>query len=69
MVSKNLGVYEELLSGMNFYRINRKDLININQVVEFRRQKKAMIKMSDGSLLHITNSRKDDFLKLINNNQ
>lgn len=67
LVSKTLGVYEELLSEMNFCRINRKDLININQVVEFRRQKKAMVKMSDGSLLHITNSRKDDFLKLINN--
>ncbi len=66
IASQTLGVYDEILTETGFFRINRKDLININHIHEFRRQKKAMIQMSDGSLLPLTASRKEAFLKIIN---
>ncbi len=69
VVSKTLRLYEELLSELQFIRINRKDLINTNHVNEFRRQKKAMVKMSDDSLLPVTDSRKEAFLKMVNSIQ
>jgi len=65
VASKTLGVYDEILTETGFFRINRKDLININHIREFRRQKKAMIRMSDGSLLPLTSTRKEAFLKII----
>lgn len=69
IVSKTLGLYDQLLSDYNFFRINRQDLINTNHINEFRRQKKAMVKMSDDSLLPVTDSRKEAFLKMVNSIQ
>lgn len=65
IVSKTLGIYDQLLSDLNFYRINRKDLVNLNHILELRRQKKMTVKLSDNSFLPITDSRKDEFLDLL----
>lgn len=65
VVSKHLGMYDKILSDLNFFRINRKDLINLNHILELRRQKKMTLKLSDNSFLPITDSRKDEFLDLL----
>ncbi|KAA3630690.1 MAG: DNA-binding response regulator, partial [Bacteroidetes bacterium] len=64
VVSKTLGLYDQLLSEFSFFRINRQDLINTNHVIEFRRQKKSMVKMSDDSLLPVTDSRTEAYLNM-----
>jgi two-component system LytT family response regulator len=66
VVSKTLRVYDELLSDFNFFRINRKDILNLNHIVELRRHKKMTILASDGRWLTVTESRKEDFLSILN---
>lgn len=66
IVSKTLGLYENLLNGFNFFRINRQDLVNINHVKEYNRQKKATIVTTDSSILNLSDTRREDFLKIIN---
>jgi two-component system LytT family response regulator len=63
IVSRGLKFYEDILCDFNFVRINRKDLINLNHIKKFSRQKKSLIEMSDGILLEVVDSRRDDFLE------
>ncbi len=66
VVSKTLRIYDELLTEFNFFRINRTDMVNLNHIIELRRQKKMTVLTSDKSLLTVTDTRKEDFLNLLN---
>ena len=66
LVSKTLMIYEKMLSSFNFLRINRQDLININHVKEFHRQKKATIITTDDAVLNLSDTRKESFHNLMN---
>lgn len=63
LVSRSLKFYEDILDGFNFLRINRKDLINLNHIKKFTKQKKSKIEMSDGSELELAEARKDAFME------
>jgi len=63
LVSKTLKIYVELLEDFNFCRINRRDLINLKFVKEYRRQNKGMVVMSDGAILSVSEGRKETYLK------
>ena len=67
LVSKTLKTFEEILGDFNFFRINRSNLINLNHITKYGRQKNATITMVDGSILSLAERRKEDFLKQFEN--
>ena len=67
LVSKTLKIYDDLLSEFNFFRINRSNLINLNMIEKYGRQKNATITMTDGSILSLSDGRKEDFFNYFDN--
>ncbi|MEO1513993.1 MAG: LytTR family DNA-binding domain-containing protein [Bacteroidota bacterium] len=65
IVSKTLKIYAELLSGLNFFRINRSDLINLSKVRKYGRQKAPTVTLIDGTTLIMSENRRKDFLEQI----
>ncbi|MEM1319528.1 MAG: LytTR family DNA-binding domain-containing protein [Bacteroidota bacterium] len=65
VISKTLKVYSELLEEFNFFRINRSNLINLNHVRKYGRQKSPMITLSSGVSLVLSETRKKEFLERI----
>ncbi len=65
LVSKTLKIYSTLLKEYNFFRINRSDLINLNHIVQYGRQKSPSITLTDDTILTISQRRKEAFLKVI----
>lgn len=61
--SRNLGAYEEILSGNHFFRIDHKAIINIRFVKTFVKGKNCSVILTDGTELKISQRRKMDFLK------
>ena len=62
LTSRTLGHYEEILKDSNFFRINRADLVNLNHIQKYTRQKRPTILLIDGTTLTISDGRKNDFL-------
>ena len=62
LISRTLGHYEEILKDSNFFRINRGDLVNLNHIQKYTRQKRPVILLNDGTTLTISDGRKNDFL-------
>ena len=63
VVSRTLKVYERLLKGFGFLRVHQSHLVNLKQVVEYRRrQKGGTAILKDGIEVPVSDSRKDDFL-------
>ncbi len=65
LVSKTLKVFSKLLEEYNFFRISRSDLVNLNHVEKYGRQKSPSITLSDNTTLTISLRRKESFLKKI----
>ena len=65
LVSKTLKVFANLLEDHNFFRISRSDLVNLNYVDKFGRQKSPSVTLSDGTKLTISLRRKEAFLKMV----
>lgn len=63
LISKTLREYENLLQGLNFFRLNRSHLINFNYIKKYKRAKRPIIEMMDGSNLNLTPARKKEFLE------
>ncbi len=67
LVSKTLKVYEDILSEFNFIRINRSQLVNMNHICKYGRQKNPILIMSDNSELNVSEGRKEEFLNRVEN--
>lgn len=65
LVSKTLKVFSKILEEHNFFRISRADLVNLNHVERYGRQKSPSVTLSDNTVLNVSVRRKDDFLKVI----
>ena len=65
IVSKTLKVFAQILNDFNFFRISRSHLINLNYVKKYGRQKNPTITMEDGSILSLSENRKNEFLTII----
>jgi len=65
LVSKSLKVYEDVLSPKSFFRVSRSSLININHIVHCSNHKKMEIKMTDGSIILLSERRKASFKELV----
>ncbi len=65
LVSKTLKIFSQILEEHNFFRISRADLVNLNHVERYGRQKSPSVTLSDSTVLNVSLRRKDDFLKVI----
>jgi two-component system LytT family response regulator len=67
MVSKPLGDFEERLLSHNFIRIHNSHIVNLKQVSQYVRGEGGHVIMTTGETVPVSRSRKDDFLKTIEN--
>lgn len=64
VIPRTLKVYEELLSNLGFFRVHQSHLINLQQVVEYKRRKKGGIAiLKDDNEIPVSESRKDAFMQ------
>lgn len=62
LVSKTLKYFEEALSDFAFARIHKSYLVNVNEVVKYRKGKGGSVVVSNGKELLVSASRKKEFL-------
>ncbi len=64
LISKTLGYFDELLSDFSFFRSNRNSIINMNYITKFQRGKKSYVILEDGSEVHISDSKREEFVSI-----
>ena len=62
LVSKTLKYFEDALSEFPFARIHKSYLVNVNEVVKYRKGKGGSVVISNGKELMVSASKKKDFL-------
>lgn len=62
LVSKTLKYFEEALSEFAFARIHKSYLVNVNEVIKYRKGKGGSVVVSNGKELLVSASKKKDFL-------
>lgn len=62
LVSKTLKYFEDALSDFPFARIHKSYLVNVNEVVKYRKGKGGSVVISNGKELLVSASKKKDFL-------
>jgi two-component system LytT family response regulator len=62
MVSRTLKEFDEMLSPSGFFRIHQSHLVNMDCIVEYRRDDGGQVIMSDGSELEVSRRKKEEFL-------
>ncbi|MEE9363061.1 MAG: LytTR family DNA-binding domain-containing protein [Cellulophaga sp.] len=62
VVSKTLKYFEEALSNFNFSRIHKSYLVNVNEVVKYKKGKGGSVVVSNGKELLVSASRKRELL-------
>lgn len=61
--TRNIKVYEQLLSEQGFFRAHHSHLINLRHVRNFSRVDGYFVEMADGSRVEISRRKKDEFLE------
>jgi len=61
---KHLNEYEDLLSGYDFFRINKSYLVNLREIKKYIREEGGQLIMSNGATLSVSKQRKEDFLHI-----
>ncbi|MBU2947622.1 LytR/AlgR family response regulator transcription factor [Zobellia uliginosa] len=62
LVSKTLKYFEEALADFSFARIHKSYLVNVDEVVKYRKGKGGSVVVSNGKELLVSASKKKDFL-------
>ena len=62
LVSKTLKYVEDALAGYPFARIHKSYLVNVNEVVRYKKGKGGSVVLSNGKELSVSASRKQEFL-------
>ncbi len=62
LVSKTLKYFEDALAGFSFARIHKSYLVNVNEVVKYRKGKGGSVVVSNGKELLVSASKKKEFL-------
>ncbi|MBZ0242077.1 MAG: LytTR family transcriptional regulator, partial [Bacteroidales bacterium] len=65
LVSKNLGLLQELMPEKLFYRIHKSHLVNLNYVKAYSRFQRHYITLEDGTELDVAKRRIEDFVQTI----
>lgn len=68
-VSMRLKECEDLLSGVNFFRVHNSHLVNIIYVSQYVRGRGGHILMQDGCTVEVSNNRKESFLEIMRGNR
>lgn len=62
LVSKTLKNFEEILSKYNFFRLHQSHIVNIQHIKRFFKRQNGEVEMSDGKLIPISRTKKEEFL-------
>ncbi len=65
LVTKTLGVYEELLEAENFLRIHQTYLLNLDYLKRFDKAEGGRVILKDGTTLPVASRKKDQLLRRI----
>ena len=63
-VAKTIKSYEELLSGVNFFRVHKRHLINLNFMNKFIKGD-SLVVMDDGAKIDVSRRRRPQFMELM----
>ncbi|MGE0076752.1 MAG: LytR/AlgR family response regulator transcription factor [Bacteroidales bacterium] len=63
--SKGLSVYEEILKNRLFLRVHKSYLINLKQIKKYQRGRSGCLTMSNGMVIKVGDSKKDELLKYL----
>ncbi len=63
-VAKTIKSYEELLSGVNFFRVHKRHLINLNFMSKFIKGE-SLVVMDDGMKIDVSRRRRPHFMELM----
>ena len=63
IISKTLKFYEDLLKEMDFVRVHKTHLVNIQYVKKYTKGKGGFATMQDGSEVEVSSSKKENFMK------
>ncbi|MDO6471374.1 LytTR family DNA-binding domain-containing protein [Maribacter sp. 1_MG-2023] len=66
LVSKTLKYFEDALTDYPFARVHKSFLVNVNEVVNYRKGKGGSVVMSNGKEVMVSASKKKDFLSYFN---
>jgi two-component system LytT family response regulator len=66
LVSKTLKYFEDALAEFPFARVHKSFLVNVNEVVKYRKGKGGSVVMSNGKEVMVSASKKKDFLSFFN---
>jgi len=62
LVSKTLKYFEEELASFSFARIHKSYLVNVNEIIKYRKGKGGSVVISNGKELLVSASKKKDLL-------
>jgi len=62
LVSKTLKYFDEALASRNFARVHKSYLVNVNEIVKYRKGKGGSVVLSNGKEVMVSASRKSDLL-------
>ena len=65
IVSKTLGDFENMLTPSNFFRVNRSNLINLNFLKRYIKNKAPLIELVNGTQIRLPLARKQIFLEQV----
>lgn len=65
-ISNNLKEYDELLVDYNFFRVHHSHLVNLNEIVKFRKGQASCLLMSDGSEVPVSSRKKERLIEKFN---
>ena len=64
VASKSMGEYEKLLDGSDFLRVSRSIIVNVSFIKRYLKKEGSVV-LKDGQEVLVSNSRKDELLKLM----
>ena len=62
MICRTLKFYDELLFDLDFVRVHKSHLINLQYVKRYKKGKGGLVIMNDGTAIDVSASRKSDLL-------
>lgn len=65
ITSKTLKLYDDLLKEFNFFRTNRSNIVNLNHIKKYGKNRNTFVTMSDGTTLSLSEGRRSQFIKII----
>ncbi len=65
MISRKLKEFDEMLSGLSFYRSHRSHLINLNYVDRYEKKDGGYIIMKDNTSIPLSSAKKEEFFALL----